>query len=277
MLLDIDGYLIDAVLSEEHVREAEITEFPVETGSPVTDHRRRRPVEVTIEFVVSDSPIGEAVAARARAFEDGGLGQGVLPSEDVRFFFESLDERGEPVTIITKLGRDYDDMVLQSLNIPVTPDNDGLFECTAVFRQITFVENRRVFVDVIEPRGAKKRNLGAKQGAQIIGPTTVDSATGRNIQYIRSAPGEEGRFWYASDSGVPIRELSQEELDDMNTADIANHEDFRHNGSDWIDTRTGRPVPQSAVPAGRYPGDPEDIRNRSRVGNPWFVGTGRGQ
>lgn len=275
-LIEIDGYKFDASFSESHVREADLTEFPVENGSPITDHRRRRPLEVSIEFGVSDTPIGEALAARAAPFEEGGLGQNILPSEEALVFLERLDEDGRSVLLSTKL-RVYEDMVLTSLDIAVNPDNDGALEGTAVFRQVTIIENRRVFVEVTEPRGAKKRNLGAKQGAQIIGPATTDDATGRNVQYVVPAPGEEGRFYYATSDGTPYRELSQDEIDDMNAADIANHEEMRHDGENWIDTRSGKPVPQSSIPAGRYPGDPEDIRNRSRVGSPYYIATGRGQ
>lgn len=274
-MISIDGYFFDASLSESHVREAEITEFPIENGSPITDHRIRRPLSVTIEFAKSDTPINEALAdwnANLRA----GFGQNITPGEEALAFLEKLDEDGRSVLVSSKL-RDYDDMVLESLEIVVNPDNDGYLEGTAVFKQITIVENRKVFVDVIEPRGGKKRNLGAKQGAEIVGPPVTDGASGKNVQYVVPAPGESGRFWYATSDGTPYRELSQEELDDMNAADISRSEDYRHDGSDWIDTRTGRPVPQSVVPSERYPGDPEDIRNRSRVGNPWFVGTGRGK
>ena len=48
---------LDAVLSESHSYENSVTSYPVEEGSPITDHVIRKPEEVEINGLVTDSPI----------------------------------------------------------------------------------------------------------------------------------------------------------------------------------------------------------------------------
>lgn len=222
-MISIAGYLIDAAISEEHSFESEITSYPVErrppgpTNGDVTDHVRNLRPTVTIEFVVSDTPIGEALTARAGAFalEEEGLVDAILPSDEARQFLEDLRAKGEPFTIETHL-RPYDDMLIESMSFPLDADTGAALAGTVTFRQVEFVENRRTFVDVSVPRGAKKRNAGSK-GARVVGKADRDPVTGREVILYVPGPGQEAQFWYAKD-GVPDRPLSQEELDDMNRA-----------------------------------------------------------
>lgn len=212
----VEGYGIDAAISEEHALEAEITSYPVEDGGTISDHRTKTPRSVTLELVVSDTPIGDA--ARTRELEDqaGLSAEGALPSDEALAFFEAIHEDSTLCEVVTNI-RTYQNMLLESLTIPVDAETGHSFVATAVFREVVIVENKRTFVDVAEPRGAKRRDLGSR-GAKEVGGTSVDPATGRRIQYIVPGPGEPGQFWYVSSGGVPIRPLSQEELDAMNSS-----------------------------------------------------------
>lgn len=267
-MIRIGDYYFDAALSESHEIEAEITEHPVEKGSPITDNRRRLPKRVTIEFGVSDTPIGEAYTRRAGALalEEEGLVDKVLPSKEAREYLEKLDEDSEPVSISTNL-RDYGSMLVESISIDVTPDTDGSLQGTIVFKQVRIVENRRVRVVVALPRAGKKVKRGPVKSFEVIGDPLVDGATGKKVIDVRAAPGERGQFWYTNeDSPFPARPMDQDEIDAMNAYDQETHDAAYHDGRNWIDSRTGEPIPESAVPAGRYQGDPEDLRNKERVG-----------
>lgn len=212
----VEGYGIDAAITEEHRLEAEITEYPVEGGGTITDHRRKLPRSVTMEIIVSDTPLGDA--ARTRELEDqaGLSAEGALPSDEALAFFEQIHEDSTLCEVVTNL-RTYQNMLLESLEIPLDAETGHAFVATATFREVVIVENRRVFVDVAEPRGARKRSLGSR-GAREVGGVGTDPATGRTVKYFVPGPGEPGAFWYVSSGGVPIRPLSQEELDAMNAA-----------------------------------------------------------
>lgn len=53
----ISNLTADVWISEEHGRELEITENPIEYGAPTTDHAFLLPQELTVEFGVTNSPI----------------------------------------------------------------------------------------------------------------------------------------------------------------------------------------------------------------------------
>src|SRR5688572_20110730 len=105
----VEGYAIDAAITEEHTLEAEITQYPVEDGSTISDHRRRLPRSVTMELVVSDTPIGDA--ARTRELEDlsGISAEGALPSDEALAFFEQIHDNGTLCEVVTNL-RTYQNM-----------------------------------------------------------------------------------------------------------------------------------------------------------------------
>jgi hypothetical protein len=212
----VEGYAIDASITEEHSLEAEITEYPIEGGGTISDHRRKLPRSVTMEIIVSDTPLGDV--ARVRELEDqSGLSEsGALPSEEAFAFFEQIHEDSTLCEVVTNL-RTYQNMLLESIAVPDDAETGAAFVATVTFREALIVENRRTYVDVALPRGMAKRDLGSRGAREVGGPST-DPVTGRTVKYIVPGPGEPGRFWYVSSGGVPIRPLTQEELDDMNAA-----------------------------------------------------------
>src|SRR5678810_739366 len=93
----IDGFLIDATISEEHRYESETTDYPVERGANITDHNRPLPIEVTLEGIVSNTPIGDV--ALIRSIDDTGD----LPADSALSFLKDIRDRREPISIDTEL------------------------------------------------------------------------------------------------------------------------------------------------------------------------------
>lgn len=75
--VDYDGkandLLIDASPARTHTASAQVTEHPVEKGSPATDHIRPMPRRVTIEGIITNTPLGAPPTA---ATNDVGGGAG---------------------------------------------------------------------------------------------------------------------------------------------------------------------------------------------------------
>src|SRR5574342_5520 len=107
-MVRIDDYLIDVTVAEEHELPAEVTAHPVEDGADITDHVRLTPISVTLEGIVSDTPIGRLAEQRA---PDG------RPSDDAYAFLKLVRSRREPVTIETSL-ETFTNMILQHLSVP---------------------------------------------------------------------------------------------------------------------------------------------------------------
>jgi hypothetical protein len=66
-LLFIDGYPFDLVVSKGASYPGEVTEHPVDADADITDHIRNKPLELTLECVVSDTPTGEIASHPTRA------------------------------------------------------------------------------------------------------------------------------------------------------------------------------------------------------------------
>lgn len=64
-------FQFDAVINEQHSRDAQVTQFPVETGQVVTDHILVMPPEVTVQGIITDSPIGNRKSLITEAIATG--------------------------------------------------------------------------------------------------------------------------------------------------------------------------------------------------------------
>lgn len=177
-MIKIDGYAIDAALSEEHSYEADVTEFPVEKGANITDHVRIKPRMYRLEGIVSDTPLAPLTGIRADANRK--------PTEEARAVLVGVFEGRLPVTIEAALTI-YTDMVMESLTFPQDGATGDALPFSASFRQVIIQENRRVLVRVAKPNGSKKRNLG-NIAARPPGWIGTD-ATGHSVVVTNPAPG----------------------------------------------------------------------------------------
>ena len=151
-MITIDGYPLDLVESEEHSLEAEITDYPVEDGSDISDNIRLKPRTLTLNgAVVSDTPIGTIASDSTRQNAAG------TPSSDAYRFLEALYESRRAVVVVTGLKR-YEQMVLETLTIPREAKDAGALVFTAHFKQIRTVVNKRVTMKL--PNTGGEQNLG---------------------------------------------------------------------------------------------------------------------
>lgn len=146
----IGEYIVDAFVVEEHTAEVEITAFPVEKGSDITDHVRVLPDVLNVEGVVSDTPLAPVATART---------EGTTASLEAReLLLATLKER-ELLTIITSTGA-YASMMMQSITF-LTPDGAAC-RFRATFKRVEIVTNTRSVQRVAVPRAAKKVQRGKK-------------------------------------------------------------------------------------------------------------------
>ena len=160
----ISGYELDVAVSESHVLGSEVSEHPVESGSDVTDNVRTTPVVLTIEGIVSNTPIGPIANKRF---------PGTVPADDIYALLRSIRTKREPVVVETDL-RVYDNMVLESLTIPVNVKTGDAFRFRAQFKQLLLVTNERTTIRVAVPRASKKSNQGNKASPEVEQSKTLD-------------------------------------------------------------------------------------------------------
>lgn len=156
-MLLIDDLEIDAEISSDHNFDAEVTDHPVEKGANVTDHVRPQPITLTVDGVVSNTPIG-GVAERRIA--SNGLAD-VFPSDTAYERLQEIFYAREPISIQTAR-KTYESMVMQSLHVQDSADVGDSLQFKATFKQVQLVTNLRTAVRVAQPRGQRKVNRGNK-------------------------------------------------------------------------------------------------------------------
>jgi hypothetical protein len=169
-MIKIAGYPMDLALSEEFTFPGEMTSRPVELGPDVSDHIRDLPEEITLECIVSDTPIGDIARDPTRAGTDFSLREldpdelRPLPSIDALAKLRELKALRRPVPVETSLGT-FTDMAI--LNIKVSRDankSNGLF-FTVDLAKFNFVVNRRTKVRVKTPMAGAGGKAKAKATA----------------------------------------------------------------------------------------------------------------
>lgn len=182
MAVWINDFLIDAALSEVHRFPSEVTQFPTEEGSDLTDNIRPGPIEVQIEGVVSDTPIGVTAVVRQTQSAEAGDDVEVLPSEQALALLERIRDERKPVTIQTSL-KVYERMAMEMLEVPRERTTGKALQFTASFRQITTATNERTVIRTATPAGRAKRKLGPKAATESAAPAAPHIAvfTWRNV------------------------------------------------------------------------------------------------
>lgn len=199
MSVYIDGFLIDAALSESHKMSANATKYPTESGSKLTDNIQNEPREVTIVGIVSDTPIGTVAAARGSASAAAAGGLDFLPTDEALAKLEALYESREPVPIDTTRRR-YESMALIDLEITDDETTGHALNFTATFQQIKIINNNRTIVRVDGlGNGAKKKKSGVPVVVVHNGPAKIVTRNGYDAAWNPA----KGRYEYATSKGQP--------------------------------------------------------------------------
>lgn len=168
-LVMINNYVIDVAIREEHTFESEVTNYPTESGANYSDNIRQKPVTVSMDGIVSNSPIGAVVQERGKSAGPGpaanalgALGATILPlytseitTAEAYGVLKAVWAAREPVTIRTTLDT-FERMALTSLSIPRSKDTGDALHFTASFQQIQVVTNARVRVRTSTGGGGKR-------------------------------------------------------------------------------------------------------------------------
>lgn len=146
----------DASLSEQHVYTAQATTQQVEKGADITDHVRALPPRVTLEFMITNTPLGAV-----KTYSDGVLGsvrnievqaggkrftyqafQFDSPIDRVREVFGDLVMAVQAVnlfSLVTTLAS-YEDLACVNFSVPRNQQSGNALRGTMDFSQIQFVE-----------------------------------------------------------------------------------------------------------------------------------------
>jgi hypothetical protein len=144
----------DATLDELHDWKNEVTQNPVETGSPITDHIIEKSDKLRLQGVITNSPLRGEFA--------GQYFGGETASPRIQTTFEAirtLKQSKEVIVVYTKHAI-YTDMVIESVSIPRNAQIGEEVQFTMELVNIRFVSTQMVKL----PPG-----ISAKKAASTVG------------------------------------------------------------------------------------------------------------
>lgn len=177
-LVMIDNYLIDVATSEVHDYESDVTDYPVEDGSNITDNIRPKGLQLTLTCVVSNTPFGPIATQRSAQ----------PPADECYQHLLTVRRNRGLVTVRTSLGT-FQDMALKSLSIPRKSGGGDQLMFTVTFVHVVLVENIRD-VRVATP---------AAIGPHSAGKAPAPAPDGRFTVYVNPVRESFGSIWFDPD------------------------------------------------------------------------------
>lgn len=161
------GIVIDATVSEEHMSSCDVSDNPIEGGADVADHVQMKPAQLTIEGVISDTPLGYAIIGNIQNLVRSitTLFGASSRSQDAFDAMIELQKSRQPFTVITSLKR-YTNMILVELSVPRTAQTGGAIHFRATMREVFIAQTQEVlgknFAENVKNRAGKTIDNGQK-------------------------------------------------------------------------------------------------------------------
>lgn len=128
------------VVSEKHSDTLEITEHPVETGAPVSDHAYKRPSEVVME-------VGFAGGGSLLDFIDTsslGLMLGLSPKETYQQILDLQTSR-IPFDVVTGK-RLYSNMLIRAIEVTTDRTSENVLMAVLTLREVIIAQTQQISV-----------------------------------------------------------------------------------------------------------------------------------
>ena len=194
----IGPFTAQVTFEETHDDEMVITDHPVETGAPITDHSYQRPATVTIRCGWSNSPSSDgllgslgaavtgtvaAVGEISKAFQTG---MGTNQSRDIYQKLLTLQKSRIPFAVMTGK-RAYTSMLVKSLRTETNKETENALIVTAILQEIFMVSVATIDTTTAP---ANSQSFPAQtppaldRGMQTLGPATNSVKQKTALDYI---------------------------------------------------------------------------------------------
>ncbi len=169
----IGDLTLDLLIQEDEELSNKVTQFPVEDGSPASDHVINEPVQLTLTGFVTNAPIRvhpgtvDSQARVTRQGEDKLVGTDINFAELALAYLKRIRLEKTAVTVTTKRGT-WENMLVQRVSRTKTKSTGDALVFTISL--IEFRKVKLVFVDGVRKRTtsarAQPRAQGGKKSAQ---------------------------------------------------------------------------------------------------------------
>lgn len=154
----IGGFIFDAYLKLEHTSQLKITEFPISTGSSITDHSFLQPQTLTIDIGMTDV---------AKSIIPGQFTGDASRSVAAFKLLQELQAARVPISIVTRLKK-YENMLIETMTTPDDYTTVNALKATVVFKEILVVNVQTVKLSA-KPQTTGSTNKGK---AEVVKPNT---------------------------------------------------------------------------------------------------------
>lgn len=164
--------VFDAVTAETHEGTSVLTEHAVEEGAPLSDHKRVNPDRLTVEAIVTNTPLdAPPPSGYGNTSVQASVGEGnvVVFSAtfdriaDVLFTLRRLRTEATPVTVSTA-HHTYDNVQVVNVTNPREPGDGDAIRVNIDLQQVRVAQSRTVDTpQPREPRGAQTRDRGGQE------------------------------------------------------------------------------------------------------------------
>ena len=167
---------VDASVSEDHTASSTVTSNPVEEGANVADHVKLEPLRLSIQGVISDTPLDFEILNSLAKGDFKGIAKnftsgisavlgGTSRSTEQYLALLELRKSREPFQVITGL-KVYQNMILTNLTVNRTASTGKAIHFTAEMEEIRIVQSQTVGKEAlgkgVKNLASKTKNLGAK-------------------------------------------------------------------------------------------------------------------
>lgn len=126
-LPSIGSIQIDATISEDHNYSNDVTDHPIETGASISDTIIQKPFTLSMECIVSASPLSDKVTDSTPQRVDRTYGS-----------LARLAQSKSLVTVVTAV-KTYSNMAISSLSVPRSKDDGNSLRFNVTFKQVRIV------------------------------------------------------------------------------------------------------------------------------------------
>ncbi|CAM6807578.1 hypothetical protein ENKOMM257B_06905 [Enterobacter kobei] len=178
---------VDVVEDEGHVWQNDVTQYPVETGSDITDNIRPKPDELTFKCFVGGAPIKGYAERAADAVEFGtnlmngdtdALLGGNQRLQEAFNQVRALRDSRQLVTVATRY-RTYTSCAVVSVEMNRVPDDGEALSFTMSLRQVRIVSSQMTRVP--EGMSGKPQDMSGATAQRAQGTVNAGPSKGSNL------------------------------------------------------------------------------------------------
>lgn len=183
----IGSLILDCVLREGHEMTSKVTDFPVEEGVNIADHIQTTPRELTVEGLISNTPVrilGDRLDRQARGTIQHDRYYGENPNR-AQLAFQELEKMCAQKQLVTITGRfkTYENMAMLSAPVVCDPTDGDALRFTATFRQVTKVSLKTA---VFKTAFTKKETAQPRRDTGKRTPAKSESAVEKRASILKS-------------------------------------------------------------------------------------------